>query len=226
MPSDPCTLHTHRRNLLKRWGLAATTAYVAAIGLIPASKVHAANWPPDGTSDHAQKILRWITTTGNAAQRPFLIIDKPQARLHVFNEHGQWLGSAAVLLGIARGDRTAPGVAGRALTSIPAHDRTTPAGRFITEPGTNLQGHDIVWIDYEAAISLHRVRSVSASERRLERLSSETASDNRISYGCINVSAYFYDRLIAPYFGAYAGVAYVLPDTEPLSHFFAGADQF
>jgi hypothetical protein len=226
MPFDEVNLQNERRNLLKHLGFSAATFCLVSTGLISASKAHAATWPPEATSDAAQKMVRWITASGNAAKRPFLIIDKPAARLHVFNENGQWLGSAPVLLGIALGDRTAAGVAGRPLTSIPVKDRTTPAGRFITEPGTNLHGHDIVWIDYDAAISLHRVRSVSASERRLERLGTETETDNRISYGCINVSARFYDRLIAPYFGLYAGVAYVLPDTEPLAHFFKDAEQF
>lgn len=183
-------------------------------------------WPPPQTSAQAQQIVRWVQATQDAHQRAFFVLDKPMARLHVFDEHGSWRGTAPVLIGYALGDRTAAGIGKKKLSQIAPKDRTTPAGRFITEPGVNLHGHDIVWVDYDAAISLHRVRSVSADERRLERLSSGNAHDHRITYGCINVSAAFYNRAVAPYFGQYAGVAYVLPDTEPFARFFEAATHF
>jgi hypothetical protein len=76
-------------------------------------------------------------------------------------------------------------------------------------------------LDYEQAISLHPVRSTNPSERRLERLASVTARDNRISYGCINVPTAFWRSVVRPAFKGTAGVVYVLPDTLTLGLVFA-----
>ena len=178
---------------------------------------------PDDASARVRQLVRRSTATSDHQGLPFAVIDKPAARIHVFSAQAQWLGSAPVLLGAAAGDRSAPGIGAKPLAHIRPHERTTPAGRFVTEPGRNLQGDDIVWIDYDAAVSLHRVRSVSASERRLQRLASPGARDKRISYGCVNAPAAFYDQFIAPWFGRAPGVIYVLPDTEPFATFFEAA---
>jgi hypothetical protein len=71
-----------------------------------------------------------------------------------------------------------------------------------------------------------RVRSVSASERRLQRLASRSAQDKRISYGCINAPEAFYNQWIDPLFGRSSGVAYVLPDTEPFASIFIAASAY
>ena len=181
---------------------------------------------PDDASARVRQLVRWSTVTADHQGLPFAVIDKPAARIHVFSSQAQWLGSAPVLLGAAAGDRSAPGIGAKPLAHIRPHERTTPAGRFVTEPGRNLQGDDIVWIDYDAAVSLHRVRSVSAAERRLQRLASPGARDKRISYGCVNAPAAFYDQFIAPWFGRAPGVIYVLPDTEPFATFFEAASAY
>jgi hypothetical protein len=106
------------------------------------------------------------------------------------------------------------------MSEIRPHERTTPAGRFVAEPGRNAKGEDIIWIDYDAAVSMHRLRQVSASERRAQRLASPSADDNRITYGCINVPADFYDRRLRPAL-ARGAVVYVLPDTLPVRSVFA-----
>jgi len=50
------------------------------------------------------------------------------------------------------------------------------------------------------------------AERRLERLATPTADDNRITFGCINVPAAFYDAYVKPSLGNRNGVVYVLPE--------------
>jgi hypothetical protein len=72
---------------------------------------------------------------------------------------------------------------------------------------------------------MHRVRSVNATERRLQRLASPTAADNRISFGCINVPVAFYDRVLSPLFHGSRGIAYVLPETRPLESVFGFATE-
>lgn len=151
---------------------------------------------------------------------PFALIDKRGAVLHVFNRDGQRVDSVPVLLGLARGDDSVPGIGERPMESIQPHERTTPAGRFLSEPGRNLQGEDIVWIDYQAAVSIHRLRAVHASQRRAERLASPSVADNRITYGCVNVPARFYDQHLAPVFGRQRAVVYVLPEQRALAEVF------
>ena len=181
---------------------------------------------PDDASARVRQLVRWSTATADHQGLPCAVIDTPAARFHVFSAQALGLGRAPVLLGAAAGDRSAPGIGAKPLAHIHPHERTTPAGRFVTEPGRNLQGDDIVWIDYDAAVSLHRVRSVSASERRLQRLASPGARDKRVSYGCVNAPAAFYDQFIAPWFGRAPGVIYVLPDTEPFATFFEAANAY
>ena len=181
---------------------------------------------PDDASATTRQLVRWATATSDHQGLPFAVIDKPAARIHVFSAQGQWLGSAPVLLGAALGDHSAPGIGNKPLSQIRFEERTTPAGRFVTEPGRNLRGDDIVWIDYESAVSLHRVRSVHASERRSERLVSPGLRDKRISYGCVNAPTAFYDQFIAPLFGQARGVVYVLPDTESFASVFIAASAY
>ena len=168
----------------------------------------------------AHTLLQWIARDADNQGRPFIVIDKRQARLWVFDGQRRLLADAPVLLDSATGDTSAPDIGTRPLSRIQDHERTTPAGRFPLEPGENLKGTDIFWIDYDAAVSLHRVRSAHAGERRLERLASPTADDNRISYGCVNVPAAFYDRELRPRFSRGQGFAYVLPERLSLAEAF------
>ena len=58
------------------------------------------------------------------------------------------------------------------------------------------------------------------AQRRAERMASANPADHRITYGCINVPAAFYDAVIYPAFKPNGGVVYVLPDKLPLETVF------
>ena len=161
-----------------------------------------------------------VVAFSDARGLPFLIVDKLAARVFAFDDQGRVVGDSAVLLGSARGDESAPGIGDRPLAKILPEERTTPAGRFTAELGENNHGEDILWVDYDNAVSMHRVRTVKASERRLQRLASVTVADNRISYGCINVPASFYDDVVKPLFAPRDGIVYVLPETRPVETLF------
>lgn len=163
----------------------------------------------------APELRQWVLQTGDNANAPFIIIDKREARLWLFTAAGHSLGDTPVLLGLAQGDESVPGIGEREMKDIQKHERTTPAGRFIAEEGRNTDGEDIFWIDYDAAVSMHRVRASNPAERRLQRLATPTPADNRISYGCINVPTQFYNQRIHPTFSSQRGIVYVLPDTLP-----------
>jgi len=208
----------------------APALVVLALGSIAAPVLAAplARTAPTATaaarlSADAQTIAAWVVADRDAHGLPFLIVDKRHATVAAFDAAGRLLASAPALLGLARGDDSVPGIGERRIADIRPFERTTPAGRFEAELGRNSGGEDILWVDYDAAVSMHRVRPVKASERRLERLASPTANDNRISYGCINVPAAFYDGTILPLFQPRNGIVYVLPDTKPLAAVFRAA---
>ena len=205
--------------LMLAWPVSGSTAQPALFPLgMGQGKLTAA-------SEDVSRMTKWIRQSGDNKAQAFVIIDKRAARLHVFNRLGTQRASSPVLLGLAVGDESVPGIGARKMADIRPDERTTPAGRFASEPGMNLQGDDIVWIDYEAAVSIHRVRTGHINDRRLQRLATPDVSDNRISYGCVNVPAAFYDRYIKPVFGSAPAVVYVLPETIPAETFFNIAGQ-
>lgn len=129
-------------------------------------------------------------------------------------------GSSPVLLGTAVGDDSAPDIGRRPLSAVLPHERTTPARRFLAEPGRHANGEDIVCVDCDAAVSMHRVRLPNPSDRRLHRLATRRVDDNRISYGCINVSVKFNDKVLGPAMSGRGGVVHVLPETRPWQQVF------
>lgn len=158
--------------------------------------------------------VRRIVAVDDAHGMPFFVIDKTASELYAFDQDGTLRAQSAVLLGSARGDRTAPGVGDKPIEQVLPEERTTPAGRFVGEPGINARHEDVVWVDYDAAVSIHRVITSNAKERRLERLRSPSPDDNRISYGCINVWPEFYETYIRPAYVTQRPPIYILPEIE------------
>lgn len=177
--------------------------------------------------EHASKetlhVAHWVVASGDNQGMPFLIIDKVNAKVFVFDALGNLSGAAPVLLGLARGDDSTPGIGERKLSTIRPEERTTPAGRFVASLDHDLHGVEMLWVDYDTAISLHRVVAI-AGERRAQRLESATSADNRISYGCINVPAKFYDKVVSPAFTGTNGIVYILPETRPAREVFKSYD--
>ncbi|MES2530534.1 MAG: L,D-transpeptidase [Pseudomonadota bacterium] len=202
--------------------LLGTTALAASAGSTVASPSNATvgNAPPATASADVQMLVRSAIHAGDNKGQAFAVVDKNNARLFIYRADGTLSGTTPVLLGAARGDDSVPGIGERPMAKIKPSERTTPAGRFVSEPGRNMQGEDIVWVDYDAAVSMHRVRTSNKSERRAQRLASPSIADNRISYGCINVPAAFYDAHVKPALGNTQGVIYVLPEKQPIAQRF------
>lgn len=163
----------------------------------------------------ARYTARWILETADNRSLPFVIVDKKDARMYVFEGNGHLRGATAALLGLAPGDHAVPGIGQRKVSDILPFERTTPAGRFLSRPGRNLQGEDIIWVQYNEGLAIHRVRPDSSQEQRLQRLASSTPGDNRISLGCVVVPVAFYEDVVAPLMGKSYSVVYVLPETRP-----------
>jgi hypothetical protein len=183
-----------------------------------------ANFERERASREARHVADWVVNSGDNRSMPVAIVDKTDAKVFVFDAHGQLSGAAPALLGLARGDDAAPGIGNRALSSISPGERTTPAGRFVAALGRNLRGKEILWVDYDGALSMHPVVSTKPEERRLQRLATPTPLDNRISYGCINVPAKFFEHVVRPAFTGTNGIVYVLPETKSAREVFASYD--
>lgn len=173
-------------------------------------------------SADARDMQAWVRRSGDAGGRPYAVVDKRHARIHVFNAEGVLEGSTSVLLGASPGDHIVPGVGQRAQTgTLRADERTTPAGRFVAEPGVNLGGEHVVWVDYESAFAIHRVRPGRAQQARLVRLASDGTEDKRVSDGCVVVPVAFYTQVVQRVLGQRRSVVYVLPETRPARELFA-----
>ena len=156
----------------------------------------------------------WVINSADNQGMPFVIIDKKNAKVFVFDATGHLQGATRALLGLARGDDAVPGIGERKLSAIRPEERTTPAGRFVASLGHNLQGNEILWVDYHNAISMHPVITTNRSEQRLKRLATVTTNDKRITYGCINVPVTFFTKVVRPAFISTNGIVYVLPETR------------
>jgi hypothetical protein len=165
------------------------------------------------TSD-ARRMADWVVARHDNGKMPFMVLDKRDARLYVFEASGRLLDQTPVLLGSAHGDETYPGIGDVPIAKVKPYQRTTAAGRFVTRPGLDADHTDVVWLDYDAALAMHRVINKVKSEHRLQRIASPNPKVRRISWGCINIPIAFFDRYVSPIFGKRSGVAYVIPERK------------
>jgi len=183
-----------------------------------------ANFGQEESSPESRKLADWVMDSTDNGKLPFIIVDKVHARVFVFDAQGQLRGATAALLGLAVGDDSVPGIGQRKLSSILPAERTTPAGRFVASLDRDIHGKEILWVDYETAVSLHPVVKGQPKERRAERLASPSPLDKRISYGCINVPVRFYEKVVSPTFTGTNGIVYVLPETRSAREVFGSYD--
>lgn len=196
---------------VKTWMVAAILGLGAAHATAAPPKPKALQVRPHDVAG----LVQWVGRTGDAPGKPIAIVDKKNARLHVFDAQHRLVASTSVLLGQTLGDHTVAGVGQRAqIGRVGLNERTTPAGRFDTMPGRNLQGEHVVWLDYEAAFAIHRLRPAYNLADRQARLDSSTPADNRASLGCVVVPVSFYLRTMEPIFGKAPGVVYVMPEAS------------
>ncbi|MEJ8836656.1 hypothetical protein [Ramlibacter sp. AN1133] len=186
--------------------------------------VRLADFRGEDPSPDARLVANWVVHTRDAKRHAFVVVDKKDARVYVFGPEGRLKDSAPALLGAARGDDSYPGIGDKPLSQVRPEEKTTPAGRFVAEPGMNSGNEDVVWVSYDLAVSMHRIRPLHAREHRLERLASLTTDDNRISFGCINLPVSFYENVVAPTVKKYGAIVYVLPDVKTPQQVFGAWD--
>lgn len=202
----------------------ATPAPGGDAGARPAPAVRLADFRGEQPSADARLMANWVLTTGDAQGHAFVLVDKKDARVYVFAPHGTLTDSAPALLGAARGDGSFPGIGDKPLSAVRPEEKTTPAGRFVAEPGRNASNEDVVWVSYDLAVSMHRIRPFVAREHRLERLATLTTDDNRISFGCINLPVSFYEDVLSPAVQKHGAIIYVLPEVKTAQQVFGAYD--
>ena len=202
----------------------ASVSTTAEQQITPVKLVRVANFGLEVFSLESRKLADWVVDSVDNGKLPFMIIDKVQARVYMFDAQGQLRGAAAALLGLAVGDDSVPGIGQRKLSSIRPEERTTPAGRFVASLDRDVHGQEVLWVDYDSALSLHRVVTGQPKERRAERLATPSPLDNRISFGCINVPIKFYEQVVSPSFTGTNGIVYILPETRSAREVFGSYD--
>jgi hypothetical protein len=175
-------------------------------------------------TEDVRQLANWAVHVGDHQNKSFVILDKKDARVYVFDRGGRLKAESPALLGYAVGDDNAPGIGSKPIAEVLPEERTTPAGRFVAEIGMNARNEDVVWVDYEAAVSMHRVLTTNPQERRLERLATPTSEDNRVSYGCINLPVAFFEQILAPTVRQEGAIIYVLPETRSAQQVFGSFD--
>ncbi|WP_236848572.1 L,D-transpeptidase [Candidatus Thiodictyon syntrophicum] len=192
----------------------AEVPFVIALKTAMTDVSRPANFASESASRRTRDMVDWVVGSRDNLNLPFAIVDKVNTKVYVFGMDGRLHGAAPVLLGLAQGDHSTPGVGNMRMSHISPAERTTPAGRFVAAMGRNAHGKEVLWVDYENAISMHPVVAGRPAERRAQRLDTPSPLDNRISYGCINVPVNFFKNMIHRIFSGTAGIVYVLPEAR------------
>ncbi|MCG2594401.1 hypothetical protein LZ009_16615 [Ramlibacter sp. XY19] len=176
-------------------------------------------------SADVKHVANWVSYTHNAGNRAFVLVDKKSAQVYVFDPKGKLVSNSTspVLLGLAPGDAVHP-VGNKPISKLKEEEKNTPAGKFLAQPGKNNHGANIIWIDYKNSLSMHSMHSVSAAERRGDRMATPDPEDNKISNGCINVPPKFYSSVVWPTVRKYGAYVYVLPETRTPQQQFGSFD--
>ena len=151
-----------------RWALHAglgAAVCLAALGAAAQAASADNGLQQQGASTGVRSLVGHVLGTADHRGRPWAVVDKAHARLFVLAADGRLLGATPALLGLARGDISAPGVGPKAASYIPPEERTTPAGRFMSRPAQP-QGRSRLWVDYTAAVAIHRLRPAPPQQRR------------------------------------------------------------
>jgi primosomal protein N' len=209
-----------------RWlRMAAGSTALAALAWAQPALAAPQDFMATRPSAEATRLVDWVMETGDARGKPFAIVDKRSARLYVFHADGRLAGHTPALLGSTPGDHTVPGVGERAQDgTIGADERTTPAGRFEAQAGENIKGEHVVWVDYESAFAIHRLRPGFAYQARASRLEAAKVSRMRVSWGCVVVPVAFYTQVVEQVLGQGRSVVYVMPEAGPLQQVFHALD--
>lgn len=180
-------------------------------------------------SAEAQRVYEIMAPVATQNGKSFFIADKPNGMIHAFAANGSFMASAPSLYGKAAGDVLTKGRNEANSTSDVNEDgKVTPAGTFKMEAGESSYtgGYVLYLVDPKtgvgvgankagggAVVAVHSVYNGNANENREGRLDTNTANDNKISFGCINTAEDFFVDSVRPNIESFdGGMVFVMPD--------------
>ncbi|HUR89024.1 MAG TPA: L,D-transpeptidase [Ramlibacter sp.] len=185
----------------------------------PQHEIRHADFGAEAASPDARRLANWVTDSRDNATHSFVVLDKREAKVFLFDRNGRLQAATPTVIGSAIGDDLYPGVGDKPLSELKPYERTTPAGRFVAELGETASRHeDVVWVDYDSATSMHRIIKVP---ERLNAIATPDPADNRLSNGCINLPDAFYEKSLRPAVDHDGVVVYILPETRAVQQTFA-----
>jgi hypothetical protein len=172
-------------------------------------------------SEAAQVTYSAVAPIAKQANKAFMITDKADGMLHVFHADGNPILQAPSLLGGDVGD------------TLQGGKKITPAGKFTLKFTADPEyyggfRYDLVETrQVDGIIAIHAVYTGEASEKRPERLATPTPKDNRISWGCINVTnENMVDTLIPAKNELNGSLMFVMPEnSEDIAQLFPAMTQ-
>lgn len=177
----------------------------------------------------AQRVYETMAPVATQNGKSFFIADKPNGMIHAFAANGSYMASAPSLYGKAAGDVLTEGRnEANGTEDVTDSGKVTPAGTFKLEAGKGSYtgGYVLYLVDPKtgvgvgankagggAIVAVHSVYNGTASESREGRLDTDTANDNKISFGCINTAEEFFVDKVRPNIESFdGGMVFVMPD--------------
>lgn len=160
-------------------------------------------------SDLAKNVYSKMAPVAAKTGKGFIVADKPNGMIHVFDVNGKTLVQEPALFGKDSGD-----------TMIGYPYKITPAGEYklnVAKWDEYVGGYTVDLMDKDELIvvSLHAAYLAHPEERREARLATPTGADNKISGGCINTTHDTFLNKIMPNFAKIdGGMIFVLPDNQ------------
>lgn len=204
------SLPTSIQNILNKiWEKVKSTVAAVSMAIAVATGTTLTIPTDANAATHTEtSVVQNIISQNDNQSKPFVVADKQAGTLTVYSPTGVEITSSPALFGKTEGDSVS--------------SKNTPSGRFetkqarvtsegyggsaqvLTQNGRNVELDNTPY-------AIHRVYTRYASENRQGRLDSATATDNRISHGCINVPDSFYDTYLDTNQDM---VVYVMPETD------------
>jgi 5'-deoxynucleotidase YfbR-like HD superfamily hydrolase len=150
-------------------------------------------------------------------EESYVIVDKPSATLFIIGADKKLIGQMPVLLGQTKGET--PNMSDA--ESDTAVQATTPSGKYTL---LRLAGEEDL-ITYKGkvfslcgsdALALH-ITYPPEKEKRTEALNTPTPEDNRMSWGCINISEEMWGKYIEGNIEARGAYMFITPDNPIMS---------
>ena len=158
----------------------------------------------------AQDVYSKVAPAAMKTGKGFIIADKPNGMIHVFDNAGNVIAQDPALFGKDEGD---------VLVGYPK--KITPAGQFKLRADkwdAYAGGYTLDVLTNDGrfdGVAIHAAYFGNLKDRREARLASSTAEDNKISGGCINTSHETFLKKLLPNLNKLdGGMLFILPDAQ------------